>query len=104
MEKEVIEIGKATPEQIAMWKAQHGDVYEISVENHFGYLKKPDRKVVSYASTVGQTDPMKFNELVIQNCWIAGSDELKTRDEYFYGVAAQLSILVEVKAAEIKKL
>lgn len=104
MNKKVLEIGKATPEQIAMWKAQHGDVFEISVENHFGYLKKPDRKVLSYATSVGQSDPMKFNELVLQNCWLGGSPELKEKDEYFFAVVAQLNVLIEVKEAEIKKL
>lgn len=99
-----LEIGKATSDQIALWKAQHGDVYEITVDDHYGYLKKPDRKVLSYATSVGQSDPMKFNELVLQNCWLGGSPELKERDEYFFAVVGQLNVLIEVKQAEIKKL
>ena len=99
-----LEIGKATPEQIQQWKAVNGDVYEVSVENHFGYLKKPDRKVLSYATTVGQSDPMKFNELVLLNCWLGGDEELKTKDEYFFAVVAQMNVLIEIKEAAIKKL
>lgn len=102
---EIIEVfGEATEAQISQWKAVHGEVFEVTVENHFGYLKKPDRKVLSYATTVGQTDPMKFNELILQNCWLGGSEELKTKDEYFFAVVAQMNVLIEIKEAQIKKL
>lgn len=104
MKKEILEIGKATPEQIASWKALHGDIYQVKVDKYYGYLKKPDRKVLSYATSVGQSDPMKFNELVLQNCWLGGANELKEKDEYFFAVVAQLNVLIEVKEAEIKKL
>lgn len=98
------EFGKATNEQIAQWKAMHGDVYEVSVEGHYGYLKKPDRNTLSYATSMGQSDPMKFNELVLRNCWLDGSGVLQDKDEYFFAVVAQLNVLIEVKDAEIKKL
>ena len=95
---------KATKEQIAIWKNKHGDVYEIQVEGKFGYLKKPDRKILSYATSVGQNDPMKFNEMVLANCWLGGDEELKTKDEYFFAVVEKMNVLIEVKQAEIKKL
>lgn len=103
-EIEIKEIGKATEAEVNQWKAVHGEVFEVSVDDHFGYLKKPDRKVLSYATTIGQTDPMKFNELILQNCWLGGSDELKNKDEYFFAVVAQMNVLIEIKEAQIKKL
>lgn len=101
---ELQDVGKATPEQIAAWKAKHGDVFEIVCEKHYGYLKKPDRKVLSMATTIGQNDPMKFNELVAENCWLGGSRELLTKDEYFFAIVDKMNALIVVKEAEIKKL
>ncbi len=95
---------KATKEQIAIWKAKYGDVFEVSVEGKYCYLRKPDRKTLSFGSTIGVSDPMKFNEIVLANCWIEGDEMLKTDDECFFAVIQRLNELIEVKTAEIKKL
>lgn len=96
--------GVATPEQIAEWKNKHKEVFGISVDGHVAYLKKPDRKALSYASGVGAKDPIKFNEIILENCWLGGSEEIKTDDSLFLGVSGKISELIEVKEAELKKL
>lgn len=96
--------GQATPEQIAAWKVLHGDVYYIKVEDKIGYLRKVDRKTLSFASTIGTKDPMKFNEIILANCWLGGDDELKTNDDYFLAVSGKLSELIVIKEAELAKL
>lgn len=96
--------GQATPEQIQAWKAQHGEIFAISVEDKIGYLRKVDRKTLSFASTIGTKDPMKFNEVILTNCWLGGDDELKTNDDYFLAVSGTLSQLIIVKEAELVKL
>lgn len=95
---------KATPEQIEAWKKQFGDVYQVTVEERTCFLKKPTRKVISMATSVGQSDPIKFSELMLNNCWIAGDEDIKTNDELFLSVAGKLAELVEVKESELKKL
>lgn len=97
-------IGKATHEQIEEWKKKHGDVRAVVVDGHIGYLRKPDRKVLSYASSVGAKDPIRFNELLLTNCWLGGSESIKTDDEMFLGASAVLAELIEVKEAELVKL
>lgn len=97
-------IGQATPEQIAEWKKKHGDVRAVIVDGHIGYLKKPDRRALSYASSVGTKDPVKFNELILANCWLGGSEDIKTDDALFFGASATLADLIEVKEAELVKL
>lgn len=91
-------------EQIKAWKEKYKDVYEISVDGKKAYLRKPDRKTLSYASTAGQTDPMKFNEVLLKGCWLGGDEEIKTDDELFLSVSAKLGELIQVKEAELKKL
>lgn len=96
--------GQATTEQIAMWKNLHGDVFEVVVEDKVCYLHKPDRKVLSAATTIGQDDPMRYNEIMLENCWISGDPAMKTNDDYFFAVVEELGSLIEFKKAEIKKL
>lgn len=95
---------KATKEQISDWKKKHGYVCEISVDGKTCYLRKPSRHELSYATTVASKDPIKFNELLLNSCWLAGDEEIKKDDDLFLAVCPKLAELVEVKEAELKKL
>jgi len=96
--------GQATPEQVTEWKAKHKEVFAITVDGHVAYLKKPDRKTIAYASSVGAKDPIKFNEIMLANCWLGGSEAIKTDDDLFLGASGKLAELIEVKEAELVKL
>jgi len=92
-------------EKIEAWKKKHEDVFVVSFEDgKTGYLKKPDRKIMSFAMTRMQTNPLGYAEVILQQCWLGGDDEIKTNDKYFFGAAAQLEKMIEVKNAELKKL
>lgn len=93
-----------TPEQIESWKKKWGDVFCVTVGDKVAYLKRPSRQALSAAAVVGKNDPMKYNEILLGNCWLAGDEEIKTDDALFLGVSTKLGELVEVKEAELKKL
>lgn len=95
---------KITDEQIKAWKKQHGDIFKLQIEDKVAYLKKPDRKTMSYATSVASKDPMKFNEIMLNGCWLAGDEEIKTDDSLFLSAAAKIAELIEVKEAELEKL
>ena len=95
--------GMATPEQIAEWKKKHGDIFMAEVGGSVCYLKKPDRKTMSYVGTLGN-NPVRANEALLQNCWLGGDESIKTDDEKFFGVSSKLAEIVQVKEAEITKL
>lgn len=95
---------KLTKEQIDTLKKKHGEVFLVEAGEKACVLKRPDRKVLSAAVSLGQSDPMKYNEVILKNCWIAGDEEIQTDDSLFLGVSAKLSELVEVKEATLKKL
>jgi hypothetical protein len=105
---EVTEIamsGAASAEQIAMWKQLHRDVFEVKAgDNKVCYLKRPDRKTLSAADAIGSTDPMRYNEIILENCWLSGDPEIKTNDSYFLEVVPVLAELMDFGRAEIKKL
>jgi len=91
-----------TKEQISDWKKKHGDLYEISVEGKSCILHKPTRKDLSYASVV--RDPIKLNETMLNQLWVAGDEEIKTSDDLFFAAVNKMEELLKVKEAEIKKL
>lgn len=95
---------KASKEQIDQWKKKYENVYRVEVGDKACYLHSPDRKTMSYASSIGQKDPMKFNEIILNNCWLAGDEEIKTKDSYFMGVSAKLADIIEVAEAKLEKL
>lgn len=97
-------IGQATPEQIAAWKEQHGELFAIRAGGHVCYLHKPSRRAISYASVAGKSDPLKFNETLLRECWVGGSEEIRRNDELFLAASGVLAELIEVKEAELEKL
>lgn len=97
-------MAKLTKEQVEELKSKHGDVYEIEVDGKFCYLKKPTRKVLSAAANAGQKDVMKYNEIILANCWLSGDEEIKTDDALFLGASGVLAEIIEVKEATLKKL
>lgn len=93
-----------TKEQIENWKVQHGEVFKIVVGDKVCYLKQPTRQILSFAAVAGQTDPLKYNEVILERCWLAGDEEIKTDTGLFLSVSTKISQLVEVKEAELVKL
>lgn len=103
MSKEKL-IGEVSKEQIQEWKKKYGKVFGIIVDGHIGYLKKPDRKILGYASVSGKTDPIKFNEAVLANCFLGGSESIKTDDDLFIAASAKLVDIIQIKEAELVNL
>lgn len=90
--------------QIEEWKAKHGRVFCVTVGDKACYLKKPSRKALGYATVAGKDNPLKFNEVILKDCWLGGDEEIQTNDDLFLGVSAQLPNLIEAKEAELSEL
>ena len=93
---------KFTKEQIKEWKAKHGELSEITVEDKSCILHRPTRKDLSYASAV--KDPIKMSEVMLNALWVAGDEEIKEDDSLFLAAIQKMQDILEVKEAEIKKL
>ncbi len=104
MEKNAKLTGEATAEQITTWKNQYKKVFQLTVAGCVGYIKKPGRKELSYASQAGANAPLVFAEAILTSCWIGGDETIKTDDEKFLGVSSQLEKIISVAEAEIKEL
>lgn len=102
-------IGQVTDEKIKEWKETHGDVFSVKTEDkqeniHVAYLKKPKRKHISAATVAGKIDPLKFNETLLCECWLGGSEEIRRDDDMFMAASGVLDQLLDVKEAELEKL
>lgn len=91
-------------QQIEEWKAKHGDIFRIKVLDKECYLKKPSRKALGYASMAGKDNPLKFNEVLLNDCWLGGDEEIKTNDDLFLSASAKIAELIKVEEAELEKL
>lgn len=97
---------KATPEQIAEWKAQHVNVYALKTESSdkICYLRKPTRQELSYATKASETDPLNFNATILKSCWLHGDEEIMTNDALFLGICPQLDHVCAFEKFELEKL
>ena len=95
---------EVTKEQIQEWKKKHGKVFKISCDGKSCYLKRPSRKTLGYASVAGKDDPLKFNEVILRDCWLGGDEEIRTDDVLFLSVSSQLANIIETKEAELEEL
>ncbi len=66
------------------------------------YLRTPTRKVISSATVIAGKDPMKFGELILQNCWLGGDERIKNEDELFFAANGILGDLIKVRTAKLK--
>lgn len=97
-------IGQVDESQIARWKKEHGKVFALKVDGRVAYLKRPDRKTLGFASVTSKNDPMKFNEAVLNNCWLGGDEEIMTDDVLFVSASQVLGDIIQIKEAELEEL
>lgn len=110
-EKDKVLAGGVTQGEIDKWKTKYGSVHQIECPRSDEpedvatcYLKEPTRQTLHAAMKFAQSDPMKMNNILLNNCWLGGDPEIKTNDKLFMAAAAKLSDVYEVREATVKKL
>jgi len=97
---------KDLEQKITGWKGKYPKgvfVYETE-DGKTCYLRTPERKALSAAAVIGKNDPLKYNEILLNNCWLDGDEAIKMEDKYFLGISGKLADLVEIAEGELKKL
>lgn len=93
-----------TQEQLNAWKKEHGEIHKLTVDDKIAYLHKPDRTTLRLAFSKAATDPLGMTEVVLDNCWLGGDDEIKTDDSYFMGAMGQVDKIINVRTGSLEKL
>ena len=102
-------IGQATAEQIKECKDRYGYLLYFKVDDdndvtHICYLRTPKQKDLSAASVASKVDPLKFNEVILRQCWLGGDEAIRIDDRMFLSVSGKIPDIIEVAEAELEKL
>lgn len=100
---------EVTPEVIQGWKQKYSDVFQLSVEDSngnvkVGFFRKPSRQVLGNATKHLQASPMKYQEILLNNCFLGGDPEILTDDDCFLAVGVKFEEVIAIKDADLKKL
>jgi hypothetical protein len=98
----------ATDEIIATWKAKYGKVVEVKVKdgdkNYVGYFRRPDMETLSAVNKLYKTDEVKSANVLFDNCWLGGDEQMKADAIVKMSAIAKLQELTQICVAEIKNL
>lgn len=111
-------IGEAIESQIAAWKNMYGEVFEIAIEGHVGYVRGFDRATMKFAlsqlkinvNTETRSAEMDFQKIIeigeigLKNCWLGGSEEILKNDRLYISAAMQVGELFDIAEVNLKKL
>ena len=96
--------GQVADEQIQKWKDQHGKIFKYEVDGKVCYLRTVDRNTYSAAASKVATSPAKFNEIVIENIWLGGDEDLRKKDCYYFGLIDFVEELMVKKKGSLGEL
>ena len=103
--------GEVTQEQIDAWKSnvqkKYGPTAKVSayeVDGKIAYLRSVDRDTYSAAAAKVSTSPAKFNEVVLDNIWLGGDEDIKKDDRYYFGLIDFVEELMAKKKGSLKTL
>lgn len=85
-------------------KEKHGRIFQIKVGEKECIMRYPNRKDLAYASAGAVGNPFKLNEIIFEQCWVQGDNEIKEDVGLFLGAVNSFSQIIELKEAEIKEL
>lgn len=107
MVKEITPKGLLSESEIAALKARHGRVYIVTAEDDEGqayaaYFKRPDMATLAAMTKLAKTDDIQAGRVLVENCFLAGADDLKTDPALFVATVAQLGKMVSSVRAQIK--
>ena len=89
--------------QIDAWKKQFGQVFHIEFpDGKACWLSKPSRQVVGLAMSKGRINPLAIAEVIVENCFLAGDEDIKNDVGYTVGLTEKIDALIGSKTAEIK--
>lgn len=92
-----------TDEQLQSWKSNHGNIFEITIDDYSCILREPSRKDLSYISA-GGSDPMKMSGLLFDQLWLVGDEIIREKGVYFLAALSKMDEIIKMKEVEIKKL
>lgn len=101
---------KATTEQIQEWKKRYDSkIYEFTArkqgeEDKRAYFRSITPEVLDAWRSLKKTSELKANEVILSNCWIAGDEDIRGRNEYKLALFDWLGVLLDKVESEMVEL
>jgi hypothetical protein len=92
-----------TESQIAAWRKQYGEVYELEVEGRKCWLRKPSREIIRFMLSTSGNDPLARAEALLRDCWLGGDMAIQTDDDLFIAAAGVIDGILPEAVASLKK-
>lgn len=103
--------GKLSSEQIDLLKkevkhkyGENTEVFEYEAENKYAYLRSVDRDTFASAASKAAISPTKSAEIILENIWLGGDEDLKKIDQYWFGLIEFVEELIAKKKGNLTKL
>lgn len=98
-----------TQEQIERWKREHGSVFRYTAVKEgcgpkVGYLKKISPQTMDAYETMLKRSKLMADDIVIENCWLGGDEEIVKNDDYRMGLRDWLGLLLVKVEGEMAEL
>ncbi len=100
--------GNLTQQQVDSFKEKHRKSFAIEIhdgnEVHVGYFKRPTLETLKAVTKVAKTDEVEAGKIMFDNCWLGGSEELRTDALLFMAAQKQLGLVLNSFKGLIKNL
>lgn len=109
-EKEIVYPAGVSAEKVAQWKAENKNGIARIDSNYNGkdyaaYLRRPLRDDMRELSAkAGTVDPTTYTEIILDQLWLGGDEEIRKIDAVFFGVMGEVQDILDVAKATLKKL
>lgn len=108
-EKELTVIdGGVSAADIMKWKSQHGKVMLVEIEEadtvHQAYFKRPTLNTMAAVTKVGKTNEVESAKIMLNDCWLGGSEAVKSDVVLFMEATKQLSKIFDSCTSRLKNL
>lgn len=106
MEKEA-KYTPPTAEQIAEWKKEHKNIYQLDVLGLPAHLRKPrliDLEIAMKASSKPNAKALDFNRIIVSRCALSVHPDIYDGDDREVALYTAVGELAAIKDAEVVKL
>ncbi len=90
--------------QLDEWKKLYGTIKGYGSDGKIAVFRVADINIIDACRTISRGSTLRFSLALIENCWIAGDDELRKEDKYKLDIVEWGNELIEVVAGEMVEL
>ena len=96
-------VDEAPASQLALWKQKYGEIFIARSDEQVAYFRKPSRQELCRAMSL-TNDRFGRAELILQACFIGGSDLFLHDADYWLGTERLVNRLLEAKKTELDRI